>query len=374
MSAQTLIPEPQHDERALQDFVRDFRRYLKQDVMPGIRQVYETRVAPSHERETGKPFDSYHDVRRAMVANDYYQFWSAMQRRSQEMMWESVVAPTERQLDELIRRYESIAARSPAGGTLELDDSLPIPRYHTAHDIHLQPGGYHTERGEHDVAAGAIYEAGLPIYIDGELGPDNDRIGMALLEHYKENFADRAPQRILDMGCTVGNSTLPWAVAFPEAEVHAIDVAAPCLRYAHAKAELAGVRVHYSQRNAECTGYDAGSFDLVVSHIMIHETSKSALGNIVAECFRLLKPGGVMLHLDVPRGKDPFGRFMSQWEVYNNNEVFASYLTDVDLAALAHKNGFAKEQAWMDGVPPYTGINHAYNTHGFKWPTLVGVR
>lgn len=374
MPAQTLIPELQHDERALQEFVRDFRRYLKQDVMPGIRQVYETRVAPAHERETGQPFDNYHDVRRAMVANGYYQFWSAMQRRSQEMMWESVAAPTERQLDELIARYERIAAENPAGGTLELNDSLPIPRYHTAHDIHLQPGGYHTERGEHDVAAGAIYEAGLPIYIDGELGPDNDRIGMALLHYYKESFADCAPERILDMGCTVGNSTLPWAAAFPDAEVHAIDVAAPCLRYAHAKAELAGIPVHYSQRNAECTGYDGGSFDLVVSHIMIHETSKTALKHIVAECHRLLKPGGIMLHLDVPRGQDPFGQFMSQWEVYNNNEVFASYLTDVDLTALAVQAGFAGDRARMDGVPPYTGINHAYNTQGFRWPTLVGIK
>ncbi len=374
MSAKTLIPEPRHDERALQDFVRDFRRYLKQDVMPGIRQVYETRVAPAHERETGKPFDDYHEVRGAMVANDYYQFWSAMQRRSQEMMWESVIEPTERELDGLIARFEALAAERPAGGSLELDDSLPIPRYHSAHDIHLQPGGYHSERGEQDVAAGAIYEAGLPIYIDGELGPDNDRIGMALLSYYKDEFADRVPERILDMGCTVGNSTLPWAVAFPEADVYAIDVAAPCLRYAHAKAELAGVPVHYAQRNAECTGYEAESFDLVVSHIMLHETSKAALKNIVAESHRLLRPGGVMLHLDVPRGQDPFGRFMSQWEVYNNNEVFASYLTDVDLAELAAGSGFLPENARMDGVPPYTGINHAYNTHGFKWPTLVGTR
>ena len=107
---------------------------------------------------------------------------------------------------------------------------------------------------------------------------------------------------------------------------------------------------------------------------MLHETSKAALKNIVAESHRLLRPGGVMLHLDVPRGQDPFGRFMSQWEVYNNNEVFASYLTDVDLAELAAGSGFLPENARMDGVPPYTGINHAYNTHGFKWPTLVGTK
>ena len=109
-----MQPNRTHDEQAMQDFVRDFRRYLKQDVMPGIRQIFETKVAPTHERETGKPFENYHEVRRAMVANDYYQFWSAMQRRSQEMMWESVLDPTERELEALIARFEKIEKRIDA--------------------------------------------------------------------------------------------------------------------------------------------------------------------------------------------------------------------------------------------------------------------
>ena len=137
--------------------------------------------------------------------------------------------------------------------------------------------------------------------------------------------------RILDMGCAVGNSTLPWHRAHPEAELHAIDVAAPCLRYAHARARLYDVPVHFSQQNAERTNYDDASFDLVVSHIMLHETSKPALENILAETFRLLAPGGVMLHLDIPRGETPFDQFMMQWETYNNNETFSAFMTTADL-------------------------------------------
>ena len=33
--------------------------------------------------------------------------------------------------------------------------------------------------------------------------------------------------RILDFGCTVGNIMLPYAEAFPGAEIHAVDVSAP---------------------------------------------------------------------------------------------------------------------------------------------------
>ena len=81
-----------------------------------------------------------------------------------------------------------------------------------------------------------------------------------------------------------------------------------------------------------------------------------------------------MLLVDVPRVCGPFDQFMSQWEVYNNNEVFASHLTDIDLAALAADCGFAGDKVSMVGVGPYTGINHAYNDHGFKWPTLLGTK
>ena len=116
--------------------------------------------------------------------------------------------------------------------------------------------------------------------------------------------------RILDMGCAIGNSTLPWSKAFPEAEIHGIDVGAPVLRYAHARAEAKDAGIHFSQQNAERTDFPDESFDLIVSHIMLHETSHSAMPRIFAECKRLLKPGGVMLHLEIPSGADPYASFM----------------------------------------------------------------
>ena len=308
-----------------------------------------------------------------MTRDPYYQFWSALQRRSQEMMWEAVIEPTERALDTLINRFRDAAAQ-PSGGTLRLDDSLVVPRYHTAADIHIQPGGYHTEFAADDVAAGALYEGGLPIYIGGALGPDSDGIGRSLVDYARSEFPDLEPGRILDMGCAVGNSTLPWVAAYPNAEMHAIDVAAPCLRYAHARAEHYGVPVHFSQQNAEATDFDDASVDLVISHIMLHETSKPALSNILRESLRLLRPGGVMLHLDIPRGGEPYERFMMQWECYNNNETFAAYLTDADLEAIAIDAGFANDRVRMGAAPSgvYDGQKN-YSTSDHVWPVLIGV-
>lgn len=375
MTIEAMLPSSNHDEQALQFFVRDLRRHLRDEVMPGTAQVFAEKVEPQFEKQHGRPIENYHDIRRAMTKNAYYQFWSAMQRCSQEMMWESVIAPTERGLDELVQKFLEAAQRNPAGGSLDLDPDLEVPRYHTAVDIHIQPGGYHTEFVANDLAAGAIYLGGFPIYIDGALGPESDGIGRALLNYVRANHADIRPAKILDMGCAVGNSTLPWVREYPGAQVYAIDVAAPGLRFAHARAELMGEKVSFSQQNAERTHYDDNTFDVVVSHIMLHETSKPALANILAETYRILRPGGLMLHLDVPRGDSHFGRFMSQWETYNNNEVFSAYMTEVDLPRIARDAGFDADDVVMAGaLHGDGGVQHAYNENAFKWPVLVGTK
>jgi hypothetical protein len=144
--------------------------------MPGAYKVYENRVEPKFRATEGRPPADHEEVRKAMTQDPYYQFWSAMQRRSQELLWESVIDPTERQLPSLIETSKSLTqnAGTPGRGSLRLDPRLPLPRYHAAVDIHLQPGGYHTEFAEDDVAAGVIYDKGINLYMGGALGPENN--------------------------------------------------------------------------------------------------------------------------------------------------------------------------------------------------------
>ena len=72
------------------------------------------------------------------------------------------------------------------------------------------------------------------------------------------------------------------------------------LRYAHARAERLGIAVHFSQQSAEHTDFPDESFDVVYSAALIHETSHTAVPNITREMRRLLRPGGVAVHLEVP--------------------------------------------------------------------------
>ena len=175
-----------------------------------------------------------------------------------------------------------------------------------------------------------------------------------VLRWLKANRPDFKPRRILDMGCAVGHCTTPYADAFPDAEIHAIDVAAPVLRYAQARAESMGYAVHFSQQNAERTDFPAGHFDLIVSHILLHETSHKALYAIMAECHRLLAPGGIVLHGEAPvdnRKLDPFNAFMRDWSTHYNAEPFWGALHDLDLTDPATTGGFARDRVIVDFAP-----------------------
>jgi len=100
--------------------------------------------------------------------------------------------------------------------TLELDPDLEIPAYHRAVDIHCQPGGYHTEVAQNDVAAGAIYDRAVYLYAMGRMGRFNDDIGASTVAYLQHNKPDFRPKRILDLGCTVGHSTIPYIDAYPQ--------------------------------------------------------------------------------------------------------------------------------------------------------------
>jgi len=95
------------------------------------------------------------------------------------------------------------------------------------------------------------------------------------------------------------------------------------------------------------------SFDLTVSHIVLHETSRSALRNIFAECYRLLAPGGLMLHIEQRQHDcmEPFEQFYYDWDTLNNHEPFWGTLHDTNLSAIATDVGFAADGVVQQMAP-----------------------
>lgn len=270
-------------------------------------------------------------------------------------MYNTVRPSIERQMPSL---KEKASRLDNGAGSLTLDTDLALPAYHGHADIHCKPGGYHVKTDAEDFLAGAEYDRTINVYFHGKTGPLADDMGLSLATWIKANFPDLKPQKILDMGCTIGHSAVPYVDVFPDAEMHAIDVAGPCLEYGHYRAKSLDKSVHFSQQNAEKTNYPDVSFDLIVSHIMLHETSHKALGNIIDKCHRLLKPGGLMIHMDVLMGDDPYGQYFAEWNAHYNNEPYMGGLQDEDFPALFAKAGFAADSFLREQV----GSVHLPNT------------
>ena len=333
-----------HDEGAQINFMMSMYRHLGQHIAPGRRAVYDARVKPKFVREHNREPKDRHEVRKATLDDSYFQMWGHLRVYCQQKGNDIKRELVNRQLGELVERAKP---KQGDRGTIELNPGLKIPSYQSSFDMHWMPGSYFTERTEDDVAAGALYDTGgLYVSTSGHLGAYNDGAAYAVVAHLREKYPDFVPHSILDEGCTVGHNTLPFKDAWPDAEVVGIDIGAPVLRYAHRRAEELGYEIRFSQQNAEKTKYEDESFDFIVSTMFLHETSKRAIRNIVAEARRLLKPGGLMLHVEQPPFRwfdDPFEQFVRDWDTHNNNEPFWGPMHDMDLEDVAVKAGFARE-------------------------------
>ena len=348
-----MMAVPDHDELSRQLFVQSYQKEVGARLAAGNQAVLEKRVGPDFAKQHGRPIREVNELRKAMMKDPFVQTWSSLKRVGKELQYEAVGPSVERQLPDLIDRARAFRDSNRKKGTLTLDPTIRAPRYNTEIEIHCKPGGYHTELTEDDVFAGAEFDRTLYMIVGGGFGSECDDMGRAVSGWVKKTWPALRPRRILDMGCTVGHSTLPWARLYPEAEVHAIDVAAPCLRFGHARAEALGVPVHFVQDDAEHTRYPDGHFDIVVSHILLHELSTKALRNIFRECHRLLAKGGVMAHMDGPqyRDIDLIDQFPHDWDVHYNAEPFITTLHKMDLAQEAVDAGFAKTKVQEVYIP-----------------------
>ncbi len=363
-TAHPMLPAANHDETAQQRFVLALKQHVSANVTAGNHAVYNHRVLPAFTRQEGRAPRNRHEVRRWMEREPYHQMWGSLMRLGQELMWDYILESVDRQLDDLVDRS---APKKGAGGSLRLDPAFEQPRYLALVDQHGQPGSYYTDTRAGDVRAGAILDQGAAIYHFGKAGGAMvDARGRTLVQHVYDVYPDLDPRRILDLGCCVGAGTLPLAQFFPKAQVHAIDTGAPILRYAHARAEHLGQRVHFAQQSAEDLDYPDGHFDLVTSMVVLHETSTAALPRIFSECLRVLRPGGVMIHLEVPVRYPDMDSLCEQvlrdWQTYYNDEPFWGRVCETDLVALARQTGF------VDAVQGYQKQTLAPQRGDLGWP------
>lgn len=346
-----MMPETLHDESARHSFVVALKGLLEARGRPGNTRLVNEKVLPRLAPDLDG-IALLRDANRELEKEVPYQNWQTLTRAAQQLMWRSVGDCVDRQYNDLQARSEEIDGCVPVVS----EPGFEVPRYLSAVDTHLMPGSYYTQRNDDDIRQGAVVDLAAAIYHGGRNGQGlNDVRGHTVVSHLMERFADVEPQKILELGCTVGHSAVAVAKYFPTAEMHGIDVGLPVLRYARARAASLGVNVHFAQQNAEQLSYPDASFDVVYSCVMLHETSSKALPRIMAECYRVLKPGGVVIHLEVPVRYEDLTvaeRLRGEYETRYNNEPFWRGACSTNLVVALQDSGFDEvAQGYQQAVP-----------------------
>ena len=188
-----------------------------------------------------------------MVKDLYFQHYAAINRIAQELLWESVIGSIDRQLPECWSSARIAVRQQPRHRLKSPADFRAAALCHGArHPLHARRL-LRAKSMADDIAAGALYDRGVYLYAMGYTGPNNDDMGRSVCNYLNRNMPDFKPRRILDMGCTVGHSTLPYKELFPDAEVWGIDVGGPAFAMPMPGRLGLGHEVNFAQM--QCRGY-----------------------------------------------------------------------------------------------------------------------
>jgi SAM-dependent methyltransferase len=369
MSNSTLkdVYRPSHDESARHAFVGALKGFVNGPLERRLARRYEDHLSPAFVEKHGHVPENRVEGAEAFAKDHLFQLWESSVFTSQDLMWETVDQTCTRVLPEFEARRQSLAA-DKALGRLEITEDFvpPDPIRHI--EIHRQPGGYFGQPddtslrlGMNYLGTGELYRAAKGMSEGGEVGDPG--MGNYVLGALRRRFPDINPTSVLDLGCGAGVQTIAHKRAFPDAEVWGVDLSAPFLRFGHVWAEDQGISINYRQADARHTGFADGQFDLILSHVLFHETWDDILPGIMQEAHRLLAPGGVFLNADTPYQPHRLSmpkQVTNDWQVVNNGEPFWTGYADTDMRQALIDGGFDAQHVFADYDPLGTGEYHIF--------------
>lgn len=373
MSSGPMSPAD-HDDAAKLDFAEGVRIFNYRQVVKPLLDDYPRRVAdcvaagqavPATKEEAGSLY----------AADPHYLFSCALQRSMQRLAWATASEGAHRDAARIGAELASSRDES-THSSLDLEADAGYPDWYTRadtgrlDDIHLVPGGYWG-----DELVGPFYERGGAAYRLAWRGGYD--AGPGALQTFARSAPPGTYERVVDLGCSFGGLTRVLRGVFPGAEVVGIDISVPALTYAHYLAERGGQSISYMRRDAQRTGFDDASFDLVTGFLLLHEVPDDVRAAIIAEAFRILRPGGTLMFLDIPpyRALSPEQAWFESFDGRGNGETFWEEFLASDFPALVGAAGFTEiTEGPLDyDEPGYWGSSALWRTGEFdqvhRWVT-----
>ncbi len=333
-----ILPRPTTlaDESYL-EYVQSFRKMLIQDMFPAVAGAGSEKYQNwKDENDKAPDNDDLSDIKEIFRDMPLARVWQRGVRSQQEMLWrrtrQSFVRDADKHLDEL----DAAEAKGP--GKLLYDKDFKTPNY-ARQEIHLQPGGY-----TDDPIGGLVFHYGTSVFYEGYNDQDEHHQELAGLLAKPEGKLDR----VLDIGCSIGQGSMFLKQNNPDAEIIGLDVALPMLRYAHKCASERGIDVTFQQGLAEDTKYDEDSFDAVFSYILFHELPLDVIPDVVAEMYRILRSGGTFTIFEFPNNYGvqlpPAQRFLIDYDSKNNCEPYSVGFVECNFLGMLKDAGFKVEE------------------------------
>ncbi len=243
-----------------------------------------------------------------------------------------------RVLPRLMFDAPSIVRRKKRGAYQDIPtvDKARYPAYYRR-NFHWQTDGYLSEH------SAEIYDLGVELLFRGTADVMRRQVIPPVTRFLAEPGVAPGRVRLLDVGCGTGRTLRQLAVAHPEVGFHGVDLSPFYLKAA--RKLLADVpEISLAVENGEALPYADGTFDVVTSVYLFHELPRSARRNVVAEMWRVLRPGGLVVLedscqvADSPELADVLGSFPAEF----HEPYYRHYLGD-DLAVILRERGFVVE-------------------------------
>ncbi len=201
----------------------------------------------------------------------------------QETLWDRFLSPV---IQGLIDKEQILRLQNRIDWEQAIAD-YQAPDYHYP-DYYRK--NFHGIKGGYLTTAAAVTYDPITQYV---LPPYEPWVRQQLLGEIRSQ-----PKQILDLGCGTGSTTLLLKQAFPSAQVTGFDLSPYMLAIAADKARTAALDIGWQHGTATTTGLAPASFDLITACLLFHETPPEITQAILAECHRLLAPGGQLSILD----------------------------------------------------------------------------